>query len=57
MTMRLGNSLTSPILAVAVLSFLADSSSAKVAKVFPDPAIDMDRAVTTGKQTAVLAGG
>ena len=55
--MRLTNLLAPAVLAIIVLFLQVDSSSAETAKVFPDPAVDMDRATTTGKQTAVLAGG
>jgi peptide-methionine (S)-S-oxide reductase len=36
---------------------LCASGSAKTARIFPDPAIDANRAAATGKETAVLAGG
>src|ERR1700691_4362596 len=55
--MRHADWLTPAIPAIALLSFFVDSGSAGAAKVFPDPAIDLDRTVATGKQTAVLAGG
>lgn len=51
-------SLQSPAaLALAIFFLFGDSSLAATAKLFPDPAIDVDRGIATGNQTAVLAGG